>query len=239
MLSGVLAMSPTGGLMLPNDCPFDRDARYSNICLALHRINLVGACGSMLSIADEDDRGTVGALRYRNMLGTAGDILEAEIDNRWPDAKRDASFRPEIEAAGQVAGLPESWSWAAAHHALSCKLYKKVIVYSLNRGRLGAPLWGPVDGWIKAMSYIKSSWEGFVHLPDEQSISPYIFLGVVYSAMPENSMSYKWRDEGRYTIGGLPGMEVQKRIVKLNRAERRRDSMTQNSYSTSLNRKCL
>lgn len=195
--------------MRVNGCPFDQDARYSNICLALHRINLVGACGSMFSIADEDDRGTVGAIRYRNMLGTAGDILEAEIENSWPDAKRDASFRSEIEAAGQVAGLPESWSWAAAHHFLSCKLYKDVIVYSLNRGTHGAPMRGPVDGLVKALAHIRSSWSGFVRLPDKESISPYMFLGVVYSVMPGDSFDCKWRDEGRYMIGALPGMEVQ------------------------------
>lgn len=192
-----------------NDCPFYRDVRYSNICLALHRINVVGACGSMLSIADEDDQGTVGAIRYRNMLGTAGDMLESEIDNHWPDAKRDSSFRPEIEAAGQVAGLPDSWSLAAAHHFLSCKLYKNVIVYSLNRGTLGAPLRGPVDGLTKALAYIRSSWRGFAHLPDKQSISPYIFLGVVYSDMPENSVDCEWMGEGRYMIGSLAGMKVQ------------------------------
>jgi hypothetical protein len=204
--------------MAINECPFDRDARYANICLALHRINVVGACGSMLSIADDDDRGELGAIRFRNMLSTAGDILEADIEHGWPESKRNYHFTPDIEAASRVAGMPDSWSWGAAHHFLSCQLYKNVIVYSLNKGTLGAPLRGPTDGLIKSLNYIKSSWQGFLHSGSRSdSIDPYMFMGVLHSyipdtGFPDTGFDYKWRGQEKFVIGSLPYLPVETNI---------------------------
>tara|TARA_B100001989_G_scaffold121391_1_gene85546 strand:- start:1962 stop:2615 length:654 start_codon:yes stop_codon:yes gene_type:complete len=195
--------------MAINECPFDEDVRYVNICLALRRINRVGACGSMLSLAEGDGQGELGALRFQNMISTAGDMLEADIEHNWSETKKDGCFRPQIEAASQIAGFSDSWSWGAAHHFLSCKLYKEVIVYSLNKGISGAPLRGPTDGLIKSLNYIKSSWQGFLHTPN--SIDPLMFMGVLYA--PGDRYTFiQWRYCQKFVIGSLPGMEIETKM---------------------------